>query len=97
MRKLWYRLKSLRFQIFLLLLLFGVAPGFLVRAGLLSAYERRAVEVQTSDITSQARLLATQIAGSNYLQELSSESVSTQLDQMSTMYDGQNSSDQFCV
>lgn len=88
MRKLWYRLKSLRFQIFLLLLLFGIAPGFLVRAGLLSAYERRAVEVQTSDITSQARLLATQIAGSNYLQELSSESVSTQLDQMSTMYDG---------
>ena len=88
MRKIWYRLKSLRFQIFLLLLLFGIAPGFLVRAGLLSAYERRAVEVQTSDITSQARLLATQIAGSNYLQELSSESVSTQLDQMSTMYDG---------
>ena len=88
MRKLWYRLKSLRFQIFLLLLLFGIAPGFLVRAGLLSAYERRAVEVQTSDITSQARLLATQIAGSNYLQELSSESVFTQLDQMSTMYDG---------
>lgn len=88
MRKLWYRLKSLRFQIFLLLLLFGIAPGFLVRAGLLSANERRAVEVQTSDITSQARLLATQIAGSNYLQELSSESVSTQLDQMSTMYDG---------
>ena len=87
MRKLWYRLKSLRFQIFLLLL-FGIAPGFLVRAGLLSAYERRAVEVQTSDITSQARLLATQIARSNYLQELSSESVSTQLDQMSTMYDG---------
>ena len=88
MRKLWKRLKSLRFQIFLFLLLFGIAPGFLVRAGLLSAYERRAVEVQTSDITSQARLLAAQIAASNYLQDLASQSVSTQLDQMSTMYDG---------
>lgn len=102
MKNLWYWLKSLRFQMFLFLLLFGIAPGFLFRAGFLSAYERRAVEVQTSDITTQARLLATQIATNDYLKVLQDpyfllsegsaesdpQSISVQLDQMSTIYDG---------
>ncbi len=102
MRKLWYWLKSLRFRVFLLLLIFGNAPGFLFRAGFLSAYERWAVEVQTSDITTQARLMATQIATNNYLKILQDpdfllsedsadsdpESISVQLEQMSTIYDG---------
>ena len=69
------RLESLRFQIFLLLLIFGIVPGFFLRAGLLSAYEHRAVEVQTSDITGQAQLLATQIASSNYLSDQSEENI----------------------
>ena len=97
MKKLRYWFKSLRFQIFLLLLIFGIAPGFFLRAGFLSAYERRAVELQTSDITSQAKLLATQIAANDYLEKLSRQEydddsdmqqIFTQLDQMSTMYDG---------
>ena len=88
MKRLLEGLKSLRFQIFLLLLIFGIVPGFFLRAGLLSAYEHRAVEVQTSDITGQAQLLATQIASSNYLSDQSEENISVQLDQMSTMYDG---------
>ena len=46
------------------------------------------MEVQTSDITGQAQLLATQIASSNYLSDQSEENISVQLDQMSTMYDG---------
>ena len=88
MKRLLEGLKSLRFQIFLLLLIFGIVPGFFLRAGLLSAYEHRAVEVQTSDITGQAQLLATQIASSNYLSDQLEENISVQLDQMSTMYDG---------
>ncbi|MEI3340567.1 MAG: hypothetical protein V8R80_12075 [Eubacterium sp.] len=46
--------KSLRFRIFILLLVFAIAPGFVLRAGLLRAYETRAVEARTLDITSQA-------------------------------------------
>lgn len=80
--------KSLRFLIFLMILIFGFAPGFALRAGLLYAYEHRAVQVRTLEITSQAKLLATQIAANNYLKDLSSESIATQLDQMSTIYDG---------
>lgn len=81
-------LKSLKFRIFLLIILFGIAPTFLLRTGILSAYENRAVDTRTVDITSQAKLLATQIVANNYLQDTSSANITTQLDQLSTIYDG---------
>lgn len=71
-----------------MILLFGIAPGFALRAGLLSAHESRAVEVRTLDITSQAKLLATQIAANDYLKDQSSDAITTQLEQMATIYDG---------
>ena len=80
--------KSLKFRIFLLLIVFGIAPGFSLRAGILSAYESRAVETRTVDITSQAKLLATQIVANNYLENTSSQNITTQLEQLSTIYDG---------
>jgi len=81
-------LKSLRFRIFLMILLFGIAPGFALRVGLLYSYETRAVSVRDTDITSQAKLLATQIAANDYLETLQSDYVTAQLEQMSTVYDG---------
>ncbi len=87
-KKIQRFLKSLRFRIFLMILLFGIAPGYVLRAGLLSAYESRAVEVRDYDITTQAKLLATQIGSSNYLSTLKSDTITVQLDQMSTIYDG---------
>ena len=81
-------LKSLKFRIFLLIILFGIAPTFLLRTGILSVYEKRAVNTRTGDITSQAKLLASQIVANNYLQDTSSKNITTQLDQLSTIYDG---------
>lgn len=81
-------LKSLKFRIFFMILIFGIAPGFVLRAGLLYAYENRAVEVRTADITSQAKLLAAQIASNDYLSDTSSPNITVQLDQLSTIYDG---------
>ena len=80
--------KSLKFRIFISLIVFGIAPGFSLRAGILSAYESRAVETRTVDITSQAKLLATQIVANNYLENTSSQNITTQLEQLSTIYDG---------
>ncbi|MCD8156467.1 MAG: HAMP domain-containing histidine kinase [Clostridiales bacterium] len=60
----------------------------MLRVGLLSIYENRAVSVRDTEITSQAKLLATQIAASDYLTTLEFDSISVQLDQMSTIYDG---------
>ena len=70
------------------MIVFGIAPGFSLRAGILSAYESRAVETRTVDITSQAKLLATQIVANNYLENTSSQNITTQLEQLSTIYDG---------
>ena len=81
-------LKSLKFRIFLLIILFGIAPTFLLRTGILSVYEKRAVNTRTVDITSQAKLLASQIVANYYLQDTSSKNITTQLDQLSTIYDG---------
>ena len=81
-------LKSLKYRIFLLIILFGIAPTFLLRTGILSVYEKRAVNTRTVDITSQAKLLASQIVANNYLQDTSSKNITTQLDQLSTIYDG---------
>ena len=81
-------LKSLKFRIFLLIILFGIAPTFLLRTGILSVYEKRAVNTRTVDITSQAKLLASKIVANNYLQDTSSKNITTQLDQLSTIYDG---------
>ena len=81
-------LKSLKFRIFLLIILFGIAPTFLLRTGILSVYEKRAVNTRTVDITSPAKLLASQIVANNYLQDTSSKNITTQLDQLSTIYDG---------
>lgn len=81
-------LKSLKFRIFLLIILFGIAPTFLLRTGILSVYEKRVVNTRTVDITSQAKLLASQIVANNYLQDTSSKNITTQLDQLSTIYDG---------
>ena len=80
--------KSLKFRIFLLIILFGIAPTFLLRTGILSVYEKRAVNTRTVDITSQAKLLVSQIVANNYLQDTSSKNITTQLDQLSTIYDG---------
>ena len=81
-------MKSLRFRVFLMILLFGIAPGFVLWAGILSAYENRAVEVNEYEISTQAKLLATQIAANDYLDTLDSDSITAQMDQMSTIYDG---------
>ena len=46
------------------------------------------METRTVDITSQAKLLATQIVANNYLENTSSQNITTQLEQLSTIYDG---------
>lgn len=88
MKVLTEYLKSLRFRIFITILIFGVAPGLVLRAGLLSAYEDRAIEIRTVEITSQAKLLASQIAANDYLSDTSSSNITTQLEHLSTIYDG---------
>ncbi len=81
-------LKSIRFRILILLVIFGIVPCLFVRVGMINSYENRAVELRTSEITSQAKLIAAQVVANNYLTSTNQPSVTAQIDQMSTLFDG---------
>ena len=81
-------LRSLKARIFLILLLVGLIPCFIMRYAILQNYEQRAVNVRTSDITTQLRILANHLITYHYLQDTSSEVINAELEQLSNLYDG---------
>ena len=87
-KKLRSFLKSLRFRLIVVLVIFGIVPGFALRIGLLRAYESRAVANRTIDILSQAKILSDQIANSGYLEDVSQESINSRVELICNIYDG---------
>lgn len=81
-------LKSLKFRLMILFILIGIVPGIILRAGILESYENRAVSIKTSEILSQAKILANQIVSNDYLNNSSSTIINAELDQLSNIYDG---------
>ena len=81
-------LRSLKTRIFLILLIVGLIPCISMRYAIVQNYERRAVNVRTSDITTQLRILANHLITYHYLQDPSSEVINAELNQLSTLYDG---------
>lgn len=80
--------RSLKVRLFLILLIVGLIPAVFMRYAILDNYEQRAVNVRTSDITTQLRILANHLIAYNYLQDTSSEVINAELDQLSNLYDG---------
>ena len=87
LRKITF-LRSLKGRIFLILLVVGLIPCFIMRYAILQNYERRAVNVRTSDISTQVRILANHLITYHYLEDTSSEVINAELDQLSNLYDG---------
>jgi len=81
-------LRSLKGRIFLILFVVGLIPCFIMRHAILQNYERRAVNIRTSDISTQVRILANHLITYHYLQDTSSEVINAELDQLSNLYDG---------
>ncbi len=80
---------SLKWRLILLFLLIGIVPGVLLRAGMLGSYENRAISIRTSEILSQAKILANQIVSNDYLNNADAAAmIDVQLEQLSTIYDG---------
>lgn len=78
----------MKFRLMLLLLVIGILPCLILRLGFLRAYEERAVDTRSIDITSQAKILASQIAANNYIDHPDMEDITVQLTQLSNIYDG---------
>ena len=81
-------LKSLKTRIFLIMIVVGLIPCVAMRHAIVQNYERRAVNVRTSDITTQLRILANHLITYHYLQDTSSEVINAEIDQLSSLYDG---------
>lgn len=81
-------LRSLKTRIFLILLIVGLIPCISMRHAILQNYERHAVSVSTSDISTQLKILANHLITYHYLQDTSSEVINAEIDQLSALYDG---------
>ena len=87
-RKVRYFFKSLKFRLVFICMSVGILSGVIVRIGILQSYETRAVSVRSIDILSQAKILADQIVDSGYVNDTSSEAITSQLEQLSHIYAG---------
>ena len=84
-------LKGLKFRLILLIVVIAVVPSLILSAAVLKYYEKRAVSIRESEILSQAKILANQIATSEYMKlgaDVSSSNIQTQIDMLTTIYDG---------
>lgn len=81
-------LRSLRIRIFILLVIMGMVPSFIVRMALLNNYEERAVNVKISEVSNQFKIIANHLIHYNYLKDASSEVINAELNQISNLYDG---------
>lgn len=83
-------LKSLKFRLILSIFLVAIIPAFLVAAAILSSYEMRALSIRESEVKSQTKILANQIAASEYMNDntATSNDILSQIGMLTTIYDG---------
>lgn len=80
--------RSLRVQLFVIILAVGIVPSVLLRYGIMQNYEDRAVSLRTVTVQTQLKILANHLITYNYLQDNSSEVIGAELDMLSNLYDG---------
>ena len=80
--------KSLRFRIFILLMLVGVLPIAIVGTVITGTYQKNAISQKTSQMTAQCRVLAGYLQQGGYLLQGLDEEAERELDQFSALYDG---------
>ena len=77
--------KSLRFRILVILLILGIVPSAIVTQLMISNYEKQAIEVKVSEVSTQCAILCNQIIKENYLNDSSSQSVNSKLELLSNV------------
>ncbi len=80
--------KSLRVQLFLILLLVGIIPTYILKYGILHGYEEQSVNQRSSLIRSRAQMISPLLAETGYLSDQPSEESDTQLEQLADIWNG---------
>lgn len=83
-------IKSLKCRLIVWALLLAIIPSLIVGSSILFSYEMRALSIRESEVMSQARIIANQIATSNYMNgnRDSSDTLLAQMNMLTTIYDG---------
>ena len=66
----------------------GLISCIVMHSVILDSYEDRAVNVKSTEVQTQLRILANHLIVSNYLQDTSSEVINAELDMLANLYDG---------
>lgn len=80
--------KSLNFRIMVILFLVGTIPALILSAAFLSAYREQSITRLGNDVSNQCQILATQLGNANYLDNPGNETLTGELTQLATLYDG---------
>lgn len=90
-------LRSLRLRIFLVVLLLGMVPGFIVGASIIQNYEDRAVEQRVATVQNQLMIVANHLVSNDYLVTYRSDEqayinsrnvISAELEMIANLYEG---------
>lgn len=81
-------LRSLRFFVFVLMLVLSFIPANIMKDVIIDSYEEKAVSLRKSDVQTQFNIIAKHLLNYGYLQNTSSEVVNAELSQISNLYDG---------
>ena len=87
-KKILGKLKSVRFIVFIIILLVGLISCVAMHYGILESYEERAVSLRTSEVQNQLQVIGNHLLANNYLEDSSSEVINAELAQLSDLYDG---------
>ncbi len=80
--------KSLQFRLILIIIAFLVIPPMAMEGFLVRTYTEKAIQNRTSDILSQAKILADQIISAGYIKDVSLDSINSKFELISNVYDG---------
>ena len=80
--------KSLRVRFFIVVSITGLLSCLVMHALILQSYEDRAVNVKSTEVQTQLRILANHLINYSYLQDTSSEVINAELDMLANLYDG---------
>ena len=81
-------LSSIRSRVFVISLLLGLCPCIILQYGILSSYEKRAVEVKAQEVQLQLRALANHLITADFLGTPGSKVIRTELNEFSSLYNG---------
>ncbi len=82
------KFKSMKLQLFVVLILIGCVPMSVFSNIMSSRYEQKAIDVRVSDLTRRINQLSDKIITSNYIFDEDNQSITTELQLMAEQYDG---------